>query len=421
MIKAIIAGGGIGGLTAALSLHDAGIDVTVFESAREIRPLGVGINLLPNACRELCDLGLQDELDRIAIRTRAMCYYTRRGKRVISSPCGIHAGYRWPQYSLHRGEFQLLLARVFAERAGTDRLITGHRLVRVNPGADRVTAEFSGPASDDIIATADADILIGADGLHSTVRRQLLPDEGLPLFTGMVTFRGSTLAQPYLDGESMIIVGDQRQRLVSYPISREAQLRGQSHINWIAVFPSADTDFDESWTSLADPMELAERYRDWQFDWLDVPALLADTDKVLAFPVYDRDPLPRWTFDRVTLLGDAAHPLIPVSSSGAVQAIIDGRALAWALARHDDPLEALQVYEAERLPRANAVVLASRQNGPDEVLEIAREKVPDDAGDVHEHVSHSELEAVLNDFKEKAGFGVEALNNGPSYAIRQRA
>lgn len=417
MTKAIITGGGIGGLAAALSLHEAGIDVTVFESAAEIRPLGVGINLLPNACRELCDLGLQTELDRIAIRTRAMCYYTRRGKLVIRSDCGVHAGYRWPQFSVHRGEFQLLMARVFAERAGAAKLVTGHRLVHTHQDESRVTAQFAGPNSDDVIATVQADILIGADGLHSAARKQLLPHEGRPLFSGMVTFRGSTLAPPYLGGESMIIVGDRRQRLVSYPISRQAQLQGESHINWIAAFPSADGGYEESWTNLADPMELAEHYRDWKFDWLDIPALLEATDKVLAFPVYDRDPLPRWTFGRVTLLGDAAHPLIPVSSSGAVQAIIDGRALAFALARHADPLDALQAYQTDRLPKANAVVLASRENGPDEVLEIARKKVPDDARNVHDYVNPGELKAVLDDFKEKAGLGVDTLNNRPSYQI----
>ena len=416
-MKAIIAGAGIGGLTAGLSLQRAGLEVRIFESVAEIQPLGVGINILPNACRELCELGLQNELDQIAIRTRAMRYFTRRGKLVISSPCGEYAGYRWPQYSLHRGQLQMMLARVFRERAGDTQLVTGHHLADFEQNDERVAATFIDPESQAVIHQEEADILIGADGLHSVVRRKLLPREGQPLFTGMITFRGATVGSPYLDGESMIIVGDKRQRLVSYPISATARKRGESHINWIAVFPTDETMPDESWNSLADPAELMIRYRDWVFDWLDIPELIGRTEKVLAFPVYDRDPLSRWTVGRVTMLGDAAHPLIPVSSSGAVQAIIDGRALAYALAMQGDPVLGLRAYEDDRIAKANAVVLASRENGPDEVLELARFQAPEDAEDIHDYIPHAELQSVLDEFKDKAGFGIDRLNNLPSYNV----
>ena len=416
-MKAIIAGGGIGGLTAGLSLNMAGVDAKIFESTPDIRPLGVGINILPNACRELCELGLQPELDRIAIRTRAMCYYTRWGRLVIDSPCGEYAGYRWPQYSLHRGEFQVMLARVFSERAGSGNLVTGHRLADFEQTSDAVTAYFVDPASGESLGSETADVLIAADGLHSTVRSRLLPDEGRPVFTGMMTFRGSVVGEPYLDGESMVIIGDKRQRLVSYPISAAERSRSRSHINWIAVFPSDEDVPDESWDNLTEPSALMSRYRDWNFDWLNVPGTIGATEEIMAFPVHDRDPLSQWTFGRVTMLGDAAHPLIPVSSSGAVQAIIDGRALAFAMASHADAATALKAYEDDRIAKANAVVGASRENGPDEVLEIAREKVPDGADRIHDFVSREELQAVLDDFKETAGFSVETLNNLPSYNV----
>ena len=193
---------------------------------------------------------------------------------------------------------------------------------------------------------------------------------------------------------------------------------GRSHINWIAAVPFVtDKRQEEDWGKLTRPDNLIELYRDWQFDWLDVPGIISETEQIFEFPVYDRDPLKQWTFDRVTLLGDAAHPLIPVSSSGAVHAIIDGRALAFALATHQDPVAGLQAYEADRLPKANQVVLASRRNGPDEVLEIVRNECPEDADDIHEYVSKDRLQSVIDDFKVRSGFAIETLNNRPSYTV----
>ena len=403
-------------MTAALSLEKAGIEVTVFESIKALEPLGVGINILPHAARELIALGLQDDLDRIAIRTRSMNYYTRRGKLVISVPCGKFAGYLWPQYSLHRGELQMLLLETFKQRAGPDRVLTGHQLAGFKQDRNSITAGFIDPSSKQPLADVTGDLLIGADGLHSATRRSLYPAEGVAVYAGMVCFRGAVKASPYLDGESMVICGDNRLRLVSYPISGVLQRNGGSHINWIAAVPfDTDKRQEEDWGKLTEPDNLVELYRDWRFDWLDVPGIISATEQIFEFPIYDRDPLQQWTFDRVTLLGDAAHPLIPVSSSGAVHAIIDGRALAYALARQRDPVAGLRAFEADRLPKANRVVLASRENGPDEVLEIVRNECPDDAENIHDHVSEARLQSVIDDFKERSGFAVNILNNSPSY------
>jgi hypothetical protein len=230
--------------------------------------------------------------------------------------------------------------------------------------------------------------------------------------------RGSVESGPYLDGESMIICGDKRLRLVSYPISKQAREQGRSHINWIAAIPKqTDSPLEEDWNKLADAEELIKLYQDWQFDWLNVPQLISKTKKVFEFPVYDRNPLKQWTFDRVSLIGDAAHPLIPVSSSGAVHAIIDGRALAYALGTNSDVTKGLKAYEDDRLKKANQVVLASRQNGPDEVLEIVKEECPEDAEDIFLHVDKARLEKIINDFKERSGFGIDALNNLPAYEV----
>lgn len=415
-MKVIIAGGGIGGLTAALSLNKLGIEVKVFESVNEVRPLGVGINILPHASRELLALGLQDELDQFAIRTREMAYFTRNGLPVISYPCGEYAGYNWPQYSLHRGEFQMMLFRVFQQRAGKDSVLTGHRLVDFEQDANGVVACFSAPGSAEVIHEESADALIGADGLHSMVRKKLYPNEGSPVFSGMICFRGAVEGSPYLDGETMVICGDQRLTLVSYPLSRKLKDQGLSLINWIAAVPfETDEPQEEDWNKEAPADNLLKLYKDWTFDWLNVPELIKSTGQIFEFPVYDRDPLERWSFDRVSLLGDAAHPLIPISSSGAVHAIIDGRALAYALANNNDVRDGLKAYEADRLPKANQVVLASRQRGPDEVLEIARHECPDDAVNVNDHVDHARLQAVIDAFKERTGFAIDKLNKLPSY------
>ncbi|MFT5133183.1 MAG: 2-polyprenyl-6-methoxyphenol hydroxylase-like FAD-dependent oxidoreductase [Gammaproteobacteria bacterium] len=417
-MKAIIAGAGIGGLTAALSLNKIGVEVKVFESVSEIRPLGVGINILPHASRELIALGLQSELDKFAIRTRSMQYFTRRGKLVLSVPCGEYAGYNWPQYSLHRGEFQMLLLNTFKKRAGEDSVVTGCQLADFQQNGNGVSASFIDPKTGNSKMNESADILIGADGLHSTARKKLYPNEGAPVYANMVCFRGSVKDNPYLDGESMIVCGDKRLRLVSYPISRSLQEEGRSHINWIAAIPfETDTPQEEDWNKLAKSEELIKLYQEWNFDWLDVPKLITQTEKIFEFPVYDRDPLKQWTFDRVTLMGDAAHPLIPVSSSGAVHAIIDGRALAYALGTNTDPVSGLKAYEEDRLSKANQVVMASRQNGPDEVLEIVKDECPEEAEDIYQYVDKARLETVIDDFKERSGFGIDKLNNLASYDV----
>ncbi len=418
-MRVVIVGGGIGGLTAALSLHQAGIDVVVHEAVADIKPLGVGINILPHAARELIDLGLEAAVDRIAIRTSAMRYYTHTGQLVISQPCGLNAGYHWPQWSLHRGQLHMLLLRTFEERAGAERVIRGSSLVDFSQHAKGVSGRFK-QTGDGQVRSVDCDLLVGADGLHSQVRRQLYPQEGKPLYCGMVLYRAAVESQPFLDGHSMVIVGDKRLRLVAYPITQphRADQPESQLINWIGVLPMAEQDAPaEDWDNVSASDRLRPRYAHWHFDWLDVPALLSQSSRVLQFPVYDRDPLERWSFDRVTLLGDAAHPLIPVSSSGAVHAIIDGRALAYALSQHRDPREGLQAYEADRLPQANAVIRSSRDNGPDEVLEIVHRRCPEGCRDIKSYVSQTELQAVIDDFKSRTGFAVEALNARPSYRI----
>lgn len=385
--------------------------------------MGVGINILPHASREFIELGLENEVDKFAIRTTAMNYYTADGYLVISQPCGLHAGYKWPQWSLNRGELHMMLLRVFKERAGEDKVVTDATLVDFEDNKDGgVTVRFEHRKAGGF-STLDCDVLVGADGLHSATRRKLYPNEGKPIYAGIVVYRAAVESSQFLDGKTMVVIGDQRLRLVAYPVSSDLQRRGDgsSMINWIGVLPMNENEAPaEDWENLSEQEKLRPRYSNWKFDWLNVPELLGAAEAIYEFPVYDRDPLDQWTFGRVTMLGDAAHPLIPVSSSGAVQAIIDGRALAYALATHDDPSEGLQAYEADRLGAANETVRASRANGPDRVLEIVKDRCPEGAADIYDYVSHEELQAVIDDFKEKTGFGIEALNSRRSYQTDAR-
>lgn len=420
-MKVIIAGAGIGGLTAALSLQRAGIDCVVYESVAQIKPLGVGLNILPHAAREFIELGLEEEIDKFAIRTTAMNYYTGEGRLVISQPCGLHAGYRWPQWSVLRGDMQMLLLDTFRERAGAEKVISDARLVGFTETANgRVRVEFERHGGSRLFD--EGDVLVGADGLHSATRRSLYPNEGAPVYSGMVLYRCAVETDQYLDGKTMVIIGDKALKIVAYPISKRLQDAGEgkSLVNWIAALTMDENKAPtEDWDKVSEQQRLLPLYKDWQFDWIDVPKMMRESERILEFPLYDRDPLDRWSFGRVTLLGDAAHPLIPVSSNGAVQAIIDGRALAYALASEGSPEAGLRAYEADRLERANAVVRSSRQNGPDEVLEIVKRRCPPGAANIHDCVPLAELQQVIDDFKERAGFGLHTLNNRRSYNVGQ--
>ncbi|NUP80325.1 MAG: flavin-dependent oxidoreductase [Nonomuraea sp.] len=391
-MRIVIAGAGIGGLTAALSLHAAGFErVTVHESARELRPLGVGINLLPHAVRELTELGLADRLAGIGVATAELAYFNRYGTPIWSEPRGLGAGYAWPQYSVHRGRLQLLLLEAVRERLGPDAVRTGSRV--------------TGPG--------DEDLLIGADGINSAVRAHLYPDEGPPPWNGLVLWRGMTYGEPFLTGRSMIMAGDGTRKFVAYPI----ETGGRTLINWIAERP-LDGEAPErgNWNRPADVAEIVRHFAGWRFDWLDVPGLITGAEAAYEYPMVDRDPLPRWTFGeasaRVTLLGDAAHAMYPIGSNGASQAIIDARVLAHALAHGD-----LAAYEAHRRPATTALQLSNRQMGPEVVMKLAHERAPGGFDDVEKVVPYAERAEIAASYKRTAGFDPASLNERPSWSV----
>ena len=404
-----IAGGGIGGLTTALCLHAKGVDVTVYEVVRAMEPLGVGINLLPHAVAVLGRLGLIEALAESGIETQELILFSKHGKEIWREPRGRHAGYPVPQYSIRRGVFQSLLLATATERLGAGSIRTGMGYRRHQAADDGLDIWFEDRTTGAQVGPIRTDCLIGADGIHSAVRRSFYPSEGPPRWSGAVLWRAAVETEPFLSGASMIMAGHADQKLVAYPISEAARRRGRSLTNWIAELrlgrPGAPPPTRESWSKPGRFEDFMPRFQDWTFDWLDFPALAAMTPQTFEFPMVDRDPVAAWSFGRATLLGDAAHPMYPVGSNGASQAILDAEALAVCMGGADGDIEgALKAYEAERLPMTAALVAANRKQGPEEVMQIVETRAPNGFERLEDVISRGELEAIAAKYKQIAGF-----------------
>ena len=413
-MKIAIVGGGIGGLTAALALRQAGFHPTVYESTAEIRPLGVGINLLPHAVKVLSALGLERELAKKGIKTRELLYFNKFGQKIWQEDRGLDAGYPWPQFSILRGAVQYLLLEAATVNLGADNLKVDHRLTALTQQGGKVALNFSHGRNDQGSSTDYADLVIGADGIHSAVRRGFYPDEGAPVWNGAILWRGITESTPFLTGRSMFMAGHAKQKFVCYPVSQDHLDRNRSLTNWVAelhVDPALGYR-PEDWNREANLDDVIPAFRFWRFGWMDVPRLMGAALNVFEYPMVDRDPVERWTFDRVTLLGDAAHPMYPIGSNGASQAILDADALAKALLRDGDPVAALKHYEAERLETTNAIVRANRRNGPEQVMQIVEERAPNGFVRLDDVITRAELEEIAERYKRVAGFERDQLIAG---------
>ncbi len=415
-MRIVIVGGGIGGLTTALSLHAIGLrDIHIVESAPEILPLGVGINLLPHAVRELTELGLADDLAELGVATADLSYYDAHGSLIWSEPRGTAAGYHWPQYSIHRGSLQQLLLDRTIERLGAEAVRTG---TRVSAARSRgAAAEFTATTEAGPVVES-ADVIVAADGIKSAVRSQRYPDEGAPDWNGSVLWRGTSRAKPFLSGRSMIMSGHRAQKFVAYPISAPAP-DGTQLINWIAEESLPDRSFErEDWNRRVDVATFASDFAEWRFDWLDIPELIDSAGSVYEYPMVDRPALDTWTDGRVTLLGDAAHPTYPIGSNGSSQAILDARVLAFALATRDTD-DALRFYEAERLPRTRALQEANRAMGPESVMQLVHERAPEGFANIDTIVAPDEREQIAGGYKRIAGFHPGDLNARRSWTPDQ--
>jgi 2-polyprenyl-6-methoxyphenol hydroxylase-like FAD-dependent oxidoreductase len=397
----LIIGGGIGGLTLALSLHAAGIACRVLEAAAEIRPLGVGINLLPHGMRELTELGLQGALARVAVETRELRFYNRYGQFIFAEPRGRFAGYEWPQLSIHRADLHAVLLAETRRRLGDDAVVLNKKCISVS---DDGIAKFEDGTS------FAGRCVVGCDGIHSAVRRSLFPEEGPPSYQGINMWRGTTRMKPFLTGASMAVAGWlEVGKMVIYPIRDAIDAEGRQLVNWVAEVQSPRNVLQD-WNLRGRLEDFYPTFEKWTFDWLDCAALIRDADQVLEYPMVDREPLPHWTRGRVTLLGDAAHPMYPRGSNGAGQAILDARALTGCLSRNADPKAALKEYEQIRLKAANDLVLMNRANPPDAILrEVWKRSGDKPFARIDELISNAELVAMSEAYKRVAGFERESL------------
>ena len=410
----LIAGGGIGGMALALTLHQVGVPCVVYEAVPQLKPLGVGINLQPNAVRELFDLGIgADLLDRIGLPAREWALVGRNGHEVYSEPRGLAAGYRWPQYAVHRGQLQMLLADAVRERLGPQALQLGQRVTGYRQTADGVTALLED--RDGHRHEATGRLLLAADGLHSAVRAQMHPQQPPIQWGGAIMWRGTTPGVPIRTGASFVGLGSARHRVVLYPISPADPATGLATINWIAEITVDNRDgwAQGDWNRRVQLADFAHHFDGWNYGWLDVPAMLRGAAEVFEYPMIDRDPVPTWVDGRVGLMGDAAHVMYPVGSNGASQAIIDARVLGAELVARGVGPAALQAYDQRLCADVSALVLRNRGAGPFGLLNLVDER----CGGVFDHIDDvipaDERAAFMARYKAAAGFAIETLNAAP--------
>ena len=403
-VDVVIVGAGIGGLTLALALEHAGIGCRIYEAAAELQPLGVGINVLPHATAVLETLGVLEALERVAVVTREAAFFNRFGQLVYTEPAGRFAGHATPQLSIHRGDLQAALLAAVRDRLGSDAVVTGHACVGVDDrGGDGVCVRFRDAAGAPLPDVAGA-VVVGCDGIHSAVRRHLWPDEGPLRWSGVNMWRGVVAHAPFLSGATMVRAGWLSVgKMVIYPIRDAIDREGRQLVNWVAEL-EADAPVERDWTARGRLDDFLPRFADWRFDWLDVAELILSTETVLAYPMVDQDPLPRWSFGGITLLGDAAHPMVPRGSNGAGQAILDAVCLAERLAERGVGAQALAEYDAIRNPATAKVVLANRSTPPDAILREVHERSGDKPfARIEDVVSREELARIAERYKEVAG------------------
>jgi len=411
----VIAGGGIGGLATALTLHQIGVPCIVFEAVREMRPLGVGINLQPNAVRELYDLGItEQDLDRVGLPAKEWALVGLNGNDIYSESRGLLAGYNWPQYAVHRGYFHMLLHEKVVERVGPKAVRLGSRVIGYRKHADGTVSALVEEA-DGSTSEVSGTLLIGADGIHSAVRAQMHPAQPPIHWGGAVMWRGTTWAKPIRTGSSFVGLGTHRQRMVFYPISHPDPQTGLAIINWIAevTMDNAEGWKQRGWFRQVSVDDFLHHFANWTWDWLDVPALIRQANTVFENPMIDRDPVSTWQDGPVALLGDAAHAMYPTGSNGGSQAIVDARVLGAAIVEHGVTQEALAAYDNKLCGPISQLILRNRGAGPFGLLNTVDERCGGTFDNIDDVIPPEERAEFMAGYKAAAGFAIEKLNAAP--------
>jgi 2-polyprenyl-6-methoxyphenol hydroxylase-like FAD-dependent oxidoreductase len=405
-MKVAIVGGGICGLSLALNLSKRGIEARVYERAPEIKPLGVGITLLPHAMREFSALGLGDELLAAGIENRESCFYNRFGQLIYREDRGKFAGYQYPEVGIHRGKLHVILYDAVKKNLGADAVVTDYEATAVEQDDAGATVHFKRTSTGEKRDDVRADVVIDCEGVNSAIRRQFYPDDKI-VFSGINTWRGVTRRKPINGGRTYMRVGSiNTGKMVIYPIVDNIDGDGNQMINWMAEI-KRDTAVQNDWNKPGDLADFFPIYESWRFDWLDVAQMIRDADQILEYPMVDKDPIAKWTFGRVTLAGDAAHPMYPRGSNGAAQAAIDARTLADMLVKNADARDALKAYEDARAKPAAKVVETNRSTPPDFINIKVEELVGDRPFDnLDKYISQDELRALSENYKRIAGFAL---------------
>jgi 2-polyprenyl-6-methoxyphenol hydroxylase-like FAD-dependent oxidoreductase len=405
-MKVAILGGGIAGLGLALGLHERGIACEVYESVPDVKEMGVGITLLPHATKELAALGVLPQLEAVAIENLESVFYNRYGQYIYKELRGRHDGYATPELGIHRGKLHRILFEETLKRLGADRVHTGHRCIRVDQTAQHATATFE--LANGETRQVQADVAVACDGVNSTVRKQFFPDDKV-CFAGINTWRGVTVHRPILTGKSYMRVGSiETGKMVIYPIVDNVDGQGNQLINWMAEIQRPDTPMND-WNKPGNPQDCIQIFKDWKFPWLDVPNLILSAERVFEYPMVDKDALPQWSFGRITLMGDAAHPMYPRGSNGAAQGLIDARTLADLLSKNTDVVSALQQYQDLRLPTTAKIVQTNRTVPPDAIIMKADALSHGQPfGHIDDLISQAELRQISDNYKQVAGFAAKS-------------
>ena len=413
----IVAGAGIGGLSVALTLHQVGVPCVVFESVADIKALGVGINLQPNAVRELYDLGFDSELlDSIGVQTREWVLVGLNGREVYSELRGLKAGYNWPQYSVHRGKLQMLLYRAALERLGAASIRTGLKVTGYRNQPDRSGVTVLLESRNGTRSEVEGSLLIAADGLHSAVRQQMYPQQPPIQWGGAIMWRGVTRGKPIRSGASFIGLGTHRHRVVFYPISAADPVTGLADINWIAEITVDNSSGwrDGDWNKQVRHEDFLHHFQNWNYDWIDIPAMLLGAPEVFEYPMIDREPVPTWIDGNVALLGDAAHVMYPTGSNGASQAIMDARVLGAVMLEHGLNCKALEAYDRQLCPEMSQLVLRNRGAGPFGLLNLLDDRCGGVFDNIDDVIPKAERDEFMLRYKTAAGFAAEKLNAAAS-------